>query len=69
MLQTMNEHYSHSGVRFLLHLRYGDIEEDFPSSNNLSAPYRLAVTRQAGIFLSDAQTVPGFLTIILWRDS
>jgi len=69
MLQRMNEQYNHSGVRFLLRLRYDNIEEDFPSSNNLSAPYRIAVTRQAGIYLSDAQTVPGSLTIILWRDS
>jgi len=68
-LQTMNEQYSHSGVRFILRLRYDDIEEDFTPIDNISALYRIAITRQVGIYLSDAQTIPGSLTIILWRDS
>ncbi len=30
---------------------------------------RVAVSKDVGIYLNEAQTVPGTLTIVLWEDS
>jgi hypothetical protein len=67
-LQRLCDQWRQSGICFLLRLHWANITMDFPANNNTSSIHRVAVSRHVGIFLSDTQTVPGVLTILLWRN-
>jgi hypothetical protein len=66
-LQKIQEEYHRSGVSFLLRLRWYNITKDFPAEQPATSMNRLAVSKEVGIYLNPAQTVPGTITIILWR--
>jgi hypothetical protein len=67
-LQSICEQWRQSGVRFLLQIHWDNSTEEFPAPCNLTASHRIAISRPVSVFLSVAQTVPGILTLILWRD-
>lgn len=61
-------YYEKSGIFFLLRLAYNDVVTDFPDSIQ-KPPFRcVAVSRPIGVFLNEAQTIPGILTILLWGE-
>ena len=68
-LQILCEQYERSGVIFLLRLQWNDLTQDFPETLSISPMNRVAVSKEVGIYLNEAQTVPGTLTIVLWEDS
>jgi hypothetical protein len=67
-LQVICEQYQKSGVTFFLRLRWNNIVEDYPSPLPSASINRIAISKNVGVYLSDAQTVPGTLTIIIWRN-
>jgi hypothetical protein len=66
-VQVLHDQYLRSGIPFVVRLHWDDITVDFPEVCNMTVPHRVAVTRQIGVFLNEAQTVQGTLTVILWR--
>jgi len=68
-LKRICDQWKQSGINFFLRLHWSNVTMDFPEPSNASMSHRVAVSRQVGVFLSDAQTVPGVLTVILWRGS
>jgi hypothetical protein len=66
--QMIHEQYQKSGVTFFLRLRWNENTEDYPLPLPPKSINRVAISKDVGVFLSDAQTVPGTLTIILWRN-
>jgi len=63
----LQEEYRLSNISFILRLRYLDVDNDFPESPPSLVPHRVAVSKELGVYLNDAQTTPGTLTLILWR--
>jgi hypothetical protein len=68
-LFRLMDQWRESGWVFLLRIHWNNITMDFPGTDNMTTSHRVAVTRPVGVFLNDAQTIPGALTIILWRRS
>jgi len=66
-IMRLRDEYHASNISFVLRLRYLDIDHDFPEPPPSIMPYRIAASKQLGVFLNDAQTAPGTLTLILWR--
>lgn len=68
-LQMLLQHYQSSGVSFILRLRWDNQTKEFPPLTTPTNRTTVAVTKQVGISINEAQTIPGSLTIILWRNS
>jgi hypothetical protein len=68
-LQILCEQYQKSGITFLLRLQWKNLTQDFPEALSIAPMNRVAVSKDVGIYLNEAQTVPGTLTIVLWEDS
>jgi hypothetical protein len=68
-LQNFCEQYQKEGIFFLLQLHWNDQIRDFPDSLHTNNLTRIAVSKQVGIYLNEAQTIPGTLTILLWKGS
>ena len=68
-LQNFLEQYTKSGFFFHLQLHWNDQIWDFPESMSSDPDIRIAVSKEIGIYLNEAQTTPGTLTILLWRGS
>jgi hypothetical protein len=66
VLRLQNEYHS-SNISFILRLHYLDVDYDYPGPPPSTTPHRVAASKQLGVFLNDAQTIPGTLTLILWR--
>jgi len=67
-LEKIQQQYQTGGVHFFLRLRWNNYSEDFPEASDNSAAKRIALTKTIGIYLNEAQTVPGTFTIVLWRE-
>jgi hypothetical protein len=66
-LKDMLSLYTKSGICFLLRLQYDNHTNDFPTTT-LDEPLQyIAVEKEVAIYLNEAQTVPGRLSIILWE--
>jgi len=65
-LERIRNEYQKSGITFILRLRWTNTSEDFPEELPSITGNRVAVSKDVGIYLNEAQTVPGTLTIILW---
>ena len=68
-LQKLCEQYQQSGVFFLFQLTWNNQSQVFPSSIPATNASRIAVSKQVSLYLNEAQTLPGILTIIVWRES
>ena len=68
-LQKIFDQYKKSGGTFLLRLRWNNQTKYFPEpllGNPLTC---IAVSKELGLFLNEAQTIPGDLTLFLWEVS
>jgi len=63
----MSDQWKRSGWRFLVRIHWGNSTIDFLGPEDTTVPHRIAVTRPIGVYLNDAQTIPGSFTVILWR--
>jgi hypothetical protein len=68
-LQILCTQYQRVGITFVLRLQWGDQIQDFPADLLTDSRNRIAVSKEMGIYLNEAQTIPGIFTILLWRDS
>jgi len=68
-LQNFLEQYTKSGLFFHVQLHWNDQIWDFPESMASNPDIRIAVSKEIGIYLNEAQTTPGTLTILLWKGS
>jgi hypothetical protein len=70
-LNSIRSEYKASHVNFTVRISWqeGDTAkfEDFPKNLPESIGDRIAVSRDVGVYLNEAQTSPGKLTIILWN--
>jgi hypothetical protein len=66
-VQTINEQWRRSGLRCLLRVHWNQTTEEFPSTNETIGVPCVAVSYPIGVYLSDARTVPGTLTVLVWR--
>ena len=68
-INQLRSKYRASGVDFIIRISYEDTVVKIPSNADdllLNAGDRVAVTKHVGIYLNQAQTKPGRLTIIAW---
>lgn len=68
-INQMREKYRSSGVDFIIIVRYENFITKLPHNADdllLNSGDRVAVTKNIGIYLNEAQTKPGTLTIITW---
>jgi hypothetical protein len=65
-LNNIRQEYIASGIDFILRISWDDSLEDFPENMPNDVFNRVAVSRNVGIRLNDAETTPGKLTIIMW---
>jgi len=68
-INELRDKYRASGIDFVIRISYENTVEKVPSNaeNLLSnAGDRVAVTKCVGIYLNQAQTKPGKLTVITW---
>jgi hypothetical protein len=68
-LQGIYDQYRRVGIIFLLRLQWNDFIQDFPETLLAIPQNRIAVSKNLGIYLNEAQTIPGTLTILLWKES
>jgi len=67
-LKIICEQYQKSGFAFFLRLRWDNCSQDFPKKTISMPANRIAISTDVGIYLNEAQTIPGTLTIVLWKD-
>jgi hypothetical protein len=65
-LQSVCDQYQKSGIMFLLRLRWNNLTQDFSQAPLVMPLNCVAVSKDVGIYLNEAQTLPGTLTILLW---
>ena len=70
-LNAIRQEYESSGINFILRISYESTTKDFPSNPDpatllANAGDRVAVSKDVGIYINEAQTKPGKLTIISW---
>jgi hypothetical protein len=65
-LSSLREEYKASGVNFTVRVSWEGIYEDFPEVLPITIGDRIAVSRIVGVYLNEAQTMPGKLTVITW---
>lgn len=67
-LQSLRDNYRPAGVNFTVRVRWDASSYDFPEPFLDARGDRVAVSASASIYLNEARTVPGTLTIITWSD-
>lgn len=68
-LNSLKDEYRSSGFDFILRISWGSNQKDFPDELPIDISDRIAVSKNIGVYLNEAQTKPGKLTIILWSVS
>ena len=72
-LNSIREEYRASSVNFIVRVSWWDgnevKSEDFPEDLPDDIGDRVAVSRDVGVYLNEAQTSPGKITVILWSIS
>ena len=65
-LNALKDEYKSAGFDFILRINWNMSQEDFPEELAIEIDDRIAVSKDIGVYLNEAQTKPGTLTIILW---
>ena len=65
-LEEIRQEYRSSEVQFVIQLSWDEDVKIIPEDQLSSVGSRVAVSKNVGVYLNEAQTVPGALTIILW---
>jgi hypothetical protein len=68
-LQNFFEQYTKAGLNFLLQLHWNDQLWEYPNTLEINPLTRTAVSKEIGVYLNEAQTIPGTLTIVIWKGS
>ncbi|RLF50246.1 MAG: hypothetical protein DRN24_06845 [Thermoplasmata archaeon] len=65
-LNSIREEYQRDHVDFIVRISWGSTYLDFPENLPTNVRARVAVSKDVGVYLNEAQTKPGKLTIIMW---
>ena len=65
-LEEIRQEYQSSKIHFVVQLSWDKDTKILPADQLSGVGNRVAVSKNVGIYLNEAQTVPGTLTIILW---
>jgi len=68
-LQTILEQYKKSGIVFFLRFSWDNRTMVFPETLVRGSFRYTAVSKEIALFLNEAQTTPGALTVFLWEES
>lgn len=68
-LQHFFESYTKSGFCYLFQMQWNNQSWFFPQNVTSDQGNRLAMSKHIGVYLNEAQTVLGTVTIILWKGS
>lgn len=66
-VMLLREQYHQSNLSFILRLRYHEEVCDYPEPLSSVTTNRVAVEKELGMYLNEAQTTPGTFTVIVWR--
>lgn len=61
------EHYKQIGYEFYLQLQWDGQSKTLPESCIPQSLKRIAISRAIGVYINEAQTIPGTLTLVLWK--
>ncbi len=61
--------YTRSGFEFCVQIQWENQTWGFPEDIVTNLSEHVAVSKAIGIYLNEAQTVPGVITLLLWRRS
>lgn len=70
--EKLRQDYKSKGINFVIKITYKGTTKNFPSNADsliTSVGETTAVTKNLAIFLNDAKTKPGSLTVITWEAS
>jgi hypothetical protein len=67
-LQIIRNQYAKTSLDFFLRVQWNNQTQDFPPNVFLPAHKNLWISKEIGIYLNEAQTVPGMVTLVLWGD-
>jgi hypothetical protein len=67
LLQKFFGQYIRSGFLFQFQIKWSNQTWFFPKTSNANPLNRIAVSKAIGIYLNEAQTVPGTMTLLLWK--
>jgi hypothetical protein len=68
-LKQFFEKYTNIGIYFRLQLRWNNQLWEYPNPGQSNSLSRTVVSKEIGVYLNEAQTVPGTLAIVLWEAS
>jgi hypothetical protein len=68
-LENICTQYQRSRINFFLRLQWNNSTQDFPESLQTTPINCIALSKNVGIYLNEAYTIPGILTILLWEES
>ena len=67
-LNLLRDEYKAADVNFIVRISWDEGFEEFPEELPEGIGDRVAVSKNVGIYLNEAQTTPGKLTIIMWSE-
>lgn len=67
-LEGICTQYQKLHINFFLRLQWNNFTQDFPESSK-NPINCIALSKTVGIYLNEAHTVPGILTILFWEES
>jgi hypothetical protein len=67
LLKPLRDEYHPSNISFILRLHYNNDVCDYPEPLPNMTKNRIAVSKELGVYLNEAQITPGTLTVILWE--
>jgi len=68
-LNSMRKEYRSCGIDFIVRISWDTQYKDFPQDLPSDIGNRVAVSKDVGVYINQAQTKPGKLTIISWEAS
>ncbi|MBN1861785.1 MAG: hypothetical protein JW840_10040 [Candidatus Thermoplasmatota archaeon] len=67
-LHSIRKQYAKTHIDFFLRIQWNNQTQDFPPNVTPPPHHTCAISKEIGIYLNEAHTVPGVITLILWGD-
>jgi hypothetical protein len=65
-LNAVRDEYKQAGFDFIIRISYDEFQKDFPEDLPATIGDSRAVSKSIGVYINEAQTKAGKLTVILW---
>jgi hypothetical protein len=67
--QHFFEQYMKTKLSFLIQIRWNNQLWEYPNPSGSDPFSRTVVSKEIGVYLNEAQTIPGTFTVVLWKGS